>query len=235
MRLTRVTNYVIKQVKKIFANSITEFLKSFLTSVVDIIVGRFTGMIKKAWLIVKQGFSSLIEAIKLIVSPPKNMSKAQIADAVVKIISVAVINIAGLAFETWLNTLGIPDLWSNVIYAILSGFSVVFVTYLLDQIDLFDVRRELRMARVEEVFTMRIDEIRHNTEAFNKAALQRLAEQRIQFGSIMKEIYSGFEDNNPEVMANGMFEMAGFMDVDVEYSNVEEFADFLDDNDGIDF
>lgn len=231
IRMKRVTKYVKDNVGKIASGSLSELIKSILTALFDAIIKTFASIFINAWRIIRQGFSAIIEAIKLIANPPENMSKAERADAVVKIISTAAIGILSISFESWLNSIGIVDSISGIITGILSGLVVAFVSYLLDKIDLFDVKREIRMARIEEVFNARKKEIKDSTEAFDRATVELLTLQRMEFDKITDDIYQGIDSDDLDKLTDSLYEMAGFMETEVSYSNTEEFLDFLDNND----
>lgn len=228
IRFNRVKNYVIKNVKKVLSTASLEFVKALFTSIVGMIVNMFAGLIKKAWLIVKEGFSSIVEALKLIVSPPEDMSKAEIADSIVKILSMAALSIGGIAIESVIDNY-VPEPFSNMISALLTGIAIAGLTYLLDKSDIFGVEHELRLARTEEIFNARINDIKENTKKANEDFLKVLSEQRNKFDNLREKLISNFEKREYDELASNMYDMADFMDIQLEYSNTEEFKDYLAD------
>lgn len=229
LRCKRVFEYTIRNANRVLSFTWVEFIKSFFLSVLDMLIHLCTGIFQKAWEIIKEGFDSIIKAIKLLINPPADMSRAQLADAVVKIIATVVLNIIGFSLENWVKTLGIPDPFSDIVIAIFNGFTVALCMYLLDKIDLFDVKRQLRMQRVEEVFNARIEELKQNTANFNLAAFERLEEQRTQFDTLM----SGLNSNDVASQEEAMSELKSFFGVETPYSDLESFKKYLDDNEVI--
>ena len=90
--------------------------------------------------------------------------------------------------------------------------------YLLDKVDIFSVKAEKRRDRIIEIFDERIKEIEEATDACNIVALETLRKQREEFEDISSRI------------DQGLYEMAKYMNVDLEYSDTEEFCDYMDSN-----
>lgn len=233
LRFKRVSKYVKATMKNTLKSSLFESFKTIITSLVDIVIRTFSKIIVDAWKVIMQGFNSIIEAIKLILNPPENMSNAQIADAVVKLLSTTVIGILAFNFESYLNSIGIVDPISGIITGILSGLIVAFVTYFLDEIDLFNAKREIRMARIEEVFNKRKKEIKEKSDDFDEKATKELFLQRVKFDNIVDGIYDGLQSGNYTKMNDSLYNMADFLNIEIEHSNKNEFLDYLDESGAI--
>lgn len=232
LRVKRAMKYVVTNIKNVFSNSVGEFVKAFLSSLVSSIINMFTGIIKKAWDIVKKGFSAIVQAIKLLVNPPENMTGAQKADAIVKILATTVISAAGIALDAWLSTIfekfPMLDFLSPVITSVITGLISALAVYLIDKIDIFGAKQEMRVDRINEVFEARVAEIKENMNNFNQAALEVLVEQKERFEAARNQILYAFKTDDYDKMASSMYVVAGTMGVTLEYSNTEEFAEFLD-------
>lgn len=55
-----------------------------------------------------------------------------------------------------------------------------------------------------------------------------MKEQRLQFESIQEEINTGLESNDIDSINTGLYKLADFMKVDLQYSNTKEFCDYMD-------
>jgi len=69
---------------------------------------------------------------------------------------------AGIGIEVWLNSLGLGEPWSIIVSSMLSAVLTALMMYLLGKIDLFGVNRDLKIQRVSEVLTMKIEDHEYN-------------------------------------------------------------------------
>ena len=154
----------------------------------------------------------------------------QSQNAIIKIIGGSVIAIAGIGIESLLNKIGIGEPWSIVLSTMLSGIASAMFMYLLDKVDIFSVKAEKRRDRIIEIFDERIKEIEEAADACNIVALETLRKQREEFEDISGCIDQGLDEDNITSINQGLYEMAKFMNVDLEYSDTEEFCDYMDSN-----
>ena len=110
----------------------------------------------------------------------------------------------------------------------LSGIASAMFMYLLDKVDIFSVKAEKRRDRIIEIFDERIREIEEAADACNIVALETLRKQREEFEDISGRIDQGLNEDNIVSINQGLYEMAKFMNVDLEYSDTEEFCDYMD-------
>ena len=61
-------------------------------------------------------------------------------------------------------------------------------------------------------------------------AIEALKNQREEFEIINNEINNGLDSDNIGLINKGLYKMAEFMNVDLEYSNTDEFCDYMDSN-----
>ena len=158
------------------------------------------------------------------------MTPAQKGDAIIKLIGGSVIAIAGIGIESLLNKIGIGEPWSIVLSTMLSGIASAMFMYLLDKVDIFSVKAEKRRDRIIEIFDERIREIEEAADACNIVALETLRKQREEFEDISGRIDQGLNEDNIVSINQGLYEMAKFMNVDLEYSDTEDFCDYMDSN-----
>ena len=229
IRFTRVKKYVMTHAKAFFGDSILDFVKGFVSSLIEGIISLFVGMLKQVLKILKEGVKILVGSVQILFGKnAKAMSPAQKGDAIIKLIGGSVIAISGVALEFLLNKIGIGDPWSVVLSTMLSGIASALFMYILNKADLFSTKAERRYERVKEIFDERIKDVQEATELFDRVALETMKEQRLQFESIQEEINTGLESNDIDSINTGLYKLADFMKVDLPYSNTKEFCDYMD-------
>ena len=229
IRFTRVKKYVMTHAKAFFGDSILDFVKGFVSSLIEGIISLFVGMLKQVLKILKEGVKILVGSVQILFGKnAKAMSPAQKGDAIIKLIGGSVIAISGVALESLLNKIGIGDPWSVVLSTMLSGIASALFMYILNKADLFSTKAERRYERVQEIFDERIKDVQEATELFDRVALETMKEQRLQFESIQEEINTGLESNDIDSINTGLYKLADFMKVDLPYSNTKEFCDYMD-------
>ena len=187
IRFTRVKKYVMTHAKAFFGDSILDFVKGFVSSLIEGIISLFVGMLKQVLKILKEGVKILVGSVQILFGKnAKAMSPAQKGDAIIKLIGGSVIAISGVALESLLNKIGIGDPWSVVLSTMLSGIASALFMYILNKADLFSTKAERRYERVKEIFDERIKDVQEATELFDRVALETMKEQRLQFESIQK-------------------------------------------------
>jgi hypothetical protein len=110
----------------------------------------------------------------------------------------------------------------------LSGIASTLFMLLLDKIDLFSVKAEKRRMRIEEIFDERINDIKEAESTLNSAAIEKMREQSLQFTAIKINIWDGIESNNIDSINSGLFKLASFMQIDLGYTNQNEFVEKFD-------
>ena len=229
IRFTRVKKYVMTHAKAFFGDSILDFVKGFVSSLIEGIISLFVGMLKQVLKILKEGVKILVGSVQILFGKnAKAMSPAQKGDAIIKLIGGSVIAISGVALESLLNKIGIGEPWSVVLSTMLSGIASALFMYILNKADLFSTKAERRYERVKEIFDERIKDVQEATELFDRVALETMKEQRLQFESIQEEINTGLESNDIDSINTGLYKLADFMKVDLPYSNTKEFCDYMD-------
>ena len=222
LRLKRVGQFIKKNVLSTLSDSLKEIVSNFVTMLVSAIIDIFKGIFKKMVQIISDGFMAIKEAFKIMMKPENEMSSAQKADAITKIIASAIVPILIFSFEETLSKIPIIG---DVATIILSGLATTLVVWLLDELDLFSVKDEKRLARVKEIFALRIENIKSNTDIFEKTSIEVLAKQRLQFVKIMNNMNSMINDN-PNINAS-VYEMADFMQIDLKVKTTDDFMSML--------
>lgn len=230
IRFSRVKHYVFDNALAFMGNNVWEFVKGFVSSLVEGIISLFVGIFKQILKVVKEGIKVLVQSGKVLFGKQsKQMSATEKGDAIIKILGGSVIAICGIGIEALLNKIGVMEPWSTILSTMLSGIASTLFMLLLDKIDLFSVKAERRRKRIEEIFDERIKDIHDAEQTFDTAAIETMRSQKLQFMKIENHINDGIQANNISTINSGLFELASFMNVDLGYKNQEEFVEKFDD------
>lgn len=225
LRLKRVGKFIKNNVLNTLGDALKDVIGNFIPMIISSIANIFIGIFKKIIQIISDGFMAIKEAFKIIMKPSNEISPAQKADAITKIIVSAIVPILTFSFE---ETLSKIPLIGDVATIILSGLATTLVVWILDQIDIFSVKDEKRMMRIKEIFELRIEAIKNNTDIFEKTSLETLAKQKLQFKKITNTMNRAIEDNLP--VNNSIYEIANFMHIDLKVKSTNDFLDLLNNN-----
>lgn len=231
IRCGRVKSYMLQHAKNFIGDNIGEFIKGFITSLTECIINLFVGVFKQVLKILKEGIKIFAQSAKILFGKEsEQMTPAQKGDAIIKLIGGSVVVIAGIGIEALLAKIGIGEPWSVVLSTMFSGIASAMFMYLLDKVDLFSTKAEKRRDRIIEIFDERIHEIEKAANTCNVVAIEALKNQREEFEIINNEINNGLDSDNIGLINKGLYKMAEFMNVDLEYSNTDEFCDYMDSN-----
>ena len=225
LRSKRVKNYIKNNILNTLGDGLKDIMNNFVGVLISSIVDMFTGIFKKIIQIITDGFMAIKEAFKIMMKPESEVSSAQKADAITKIIASAVVPILIFSFEESLSKIPVIG---DVATIIVSGLATTLVVWLLDEIDLFSVKDEKRLARVKEVFQLRIENIKNNTDIFEQTSLEILAKQKLQFRKVMDNMNHAI-DNNLNVN-DSVYQVANFMQIDLKIQDTEDFLYLLNTN-----
>lgn len=229
IRFGRVKQYVLKHAKVFLGDNFWEFVKGFVSSLVECIISLFIGVFKQILKVIKEGIKIFVQSAKILFGKDeKKRSPAQKGDAIIKLIGGSVIAISGIAIESLLNKIGIGEPWSVVLSTMLSGIASALFMYVLDKADIFSIKAEKRRDRIIEIFDERIKDINEASETCNIVAIETFKNQREQYEEINEQIVEGIKSNKINAINEGLYRMANFMKVDLPYSNTDEFCDYMD-------
>lgn len=231
LRFERVSNYVFKELPRLIEDSILGFFRSFALSLLDIITEIFKSIFGNIIRVAKEGVKILCQSAKIMLSKDPSITKAQKADAVMKIVVSCSSAILGEAIEVGLKQLGLAPVIAGGLSVFLTGVLIAVTMYVLDKIDLFSVKIEKRHARIEEVFGLRMQEIDEACEAYDSVILAKLQEQRNQFEQVMGDIFTSLNLDDIYAVNDGIFKVADQLGVHLPYSNEDEFLDFFEGSD----
>lgn len=233
-RMKRVKDYILKNAIGTLFDNIKDFLQSFVTLLLNGIVNAFVGLLKKVLQVIMEGFTAIVESIKIMMKPANEISPAQKADAIMKLLATTAITFLGAYFEESILGFmtGTPvEFLKDVIMVILTGIASTIVVWLIEQADLFSVKEEKRMMRIKEIFELRVETIKKNTDIFESASLETLAKQKLQFKRLSENMSKSI-DNNLNVN-DSIYQMADFMQIDLKVKSTNDFLHLLNTSDKI--
>lgn len=187
-RMKRVGKFILSKLKGILSNNLFEFIKNLIVSIIKSLISLFAGVIAKLGKIIVGGINSIIKAIKILAIPSSEMSWQVKADSIVKIISSTIILCCGDLVDILINKIPFLNNYIKIVKPIIMGLLVAIVGYLLDKIDLFNVKKNQRVERIKEIFQLRTTEIVSNTEEFIELTEKLLEEQMKLFKGVKNEL-----------------------------------------------
>ena len=230
LRFQRAYRYVLGNIHHIGFDVIKDALKNFIKYLINAIINMFVGMLKKALKIITEGFSAIIQSVKILMS---DSTPAQKADAITKLLATTVVTYVSFAFEEAIAPYVemipvIGEYLKDAAGILVSGIGSTVVVWLLDQADIFSTKAELRTKRVKEVFELRIQQIKENTDVFEQASIEKLAKDRLQFRFLSEQLAKSIEDNQD--VNSDVEEIADFMKIDLKIKSNDDFMTLLENN-----
>lgn len=229
LRFQRIKRYVLAHAKGFLGDSFWEFVKGFVSSLIEGIISLFVGIFKQVLKIIKEGIKIFVQSSKILFGKDSSkMSPAEKGDAIIKLLGGSIIAIAGIGIEALLNKIGIGEPWSIVLSTMLSGIASALFMYLLNKVDLFSVKAEKRRNRILEIFRERIQDINEAAETCSVVSIETFRRQRMEYDALEHKINNGIKNNNILEINDGLYHLANFMKVDLPYTNTDEFCDYMD-------
>lgn len=160
-RLKRIANRIAERWKdaaQVFSGG---FISGFLSNLVTVVINSFVRTGQRVVRIIREGFFSLLKAIKLLCFPPQGMTSAQAAHEASKLIAAGITIAGGIVLEQHIDNMikAVPllepfaDLLTTILVGGLTGLATTFIVYAIDKIDLFKVNdkagHEFVMAKLE--------------------------------------------------------------------------------------
>jgi hypothetical protein len=162
MRLGRVAQRVSDKWRGALAGMRDGFLSGFLSSLVTTVINMFVTTGARVVRMVREGFFSLLRALKLLLLRPEGMTRRQALHEASKVLVGAAVLVGGIALEqviaTQLQAWGL-GVFADAVTAALVGALVAITTgfalYLLDKADLLNVNAMARHVSVGKLLDVR--------------------------------------------------------------------------------
>ena len=146
-----------------------KYSEGLLSAISTAVINMFVRTSKNAVRLIREGFMSLMKAIKTLIFPPEGMTMNQAAHEASKVFATGLVVTGGIlateSIATFINGIPFADTIAMVIGGLLSGLSSLFVVYLLDKLDLFGVNADERHEFIIGTLEPRIDSRIESTEA----------------------------------------------------------------------
>jgi len=160
-RFLRIASRIATRWKDVFKAFGAGFISGFLSNLVTVVINMFVRTGKRMVRIIREGFFSLLKAVKMLCFPPKGMTFAQAAHESSKLIATGLMVVGGIALEQHIDNLikaspmiePFADIITTVIVGALTGLATTFIVYGIDKLDLFKVndkeKHEYVMGKME--------------------------------------------------------------------------------------
>lgn len=122
-RMLEVWNNIQLKWKDILSNSLEAGVTAFLSNIVVFVINFFATTLKRIVSIIRAGFVSLCQAVKMLANPPKDMPKDEVTFAALKILATGLIGAVSMGLTEGLVTLMKATPGLNAIFAIPIPFS----------------------------------------------------------------------------------------------------------------
>ena len=122
-RMLKVWKNIELKWKDILSNSLEAGVTAFLSNIVVFVINFFATTLKRIVSIIRAGFVSLCQAVKMLANPPKDMPKDEVIFAALKILATGLIGAVSMGLTEGLVTLMKATPGLNAIFAILIPFS----------------------------------------------------------------------------------------------------------------
>lgn len=160
-RLSRIARRIAAKWKAAVSAFRDGFISGFLSNLVTVVINMFVRTGKRIVRVIREGFFSLLKAIKMLCFPPEGMSFAQAAHEASKLIAAGLAVIGGIAVEQHIDNMikaapwlePFADILTTVLVGGLTGLATTFIVYAIDKIDIFKAnsaeKHEFVMDRLE--------------------------------------------------------------------------------------
>jgi hypothetical protein len=154
-RLVRISKRLLARWKDACKAFSSGFLSGFLSNIVTVVINTFYSTSKRMVRIVREGFFSLLKAVKMLCLPPEGMTLAQSAHEASKIIASGLIIAIGVIVEQkigeFISAIPFSDIVTAALIGSLTGLATTFTVYLIDKMDLFGT-----IAQEKHKFSMKV-------------------------------------------------------------------------------
>jgi hypothetical protein len=191
-RLKRIGDKIASKWKKFLEAGKEGFISGFCSNIVTVIINIFVTTAKNIVRLIREGFFSLVRAIKFLINPPADMTKSQLFHEVGKlIISGGIITMGILAeeaiekFPPMAVIKKIPVI-GEILSAVLFGLLTALVTSLAlwgwDKLDLFGCKKEQQHKFVMEM----LEKDRQENEEIHENWLETIKTENFEYYEYLK-------------------------------------------------
>lgn len=166
IRMEKIKEKLLGSWKNVAIAFGTGALSGLITAIITALINMFVRTGKNIVQLIREGFMSLMKAIKTLLFPPNNMDVKQATHEATKILSTGLVITGGIlareSISTMLNGIPFADTISTALAGLISGLGSLLVVFMLDKLDMFgvneDERHEFIMGTLEARITSNIAE-----------------------------------------------------------------------------
>ena len=159
-RFKRVVTAILAKWKEVIKQFFDGAIAGFISELVIFIINQFITTMKRMVRIIKEGFMAIVEMIRFVVNPPKDLLKEEIYQQCLKMGTTILITSGGILLEEVIEkflmsnvvTASIASFLSPIITGLLTGLILTLVMYGIDKIDLFGAKEK----RMDQQVSQRI-------------------------------------------------------------------------------
>jgi hypothetical protein len=164
-RLVRIAKRVGSQWKEALHGFKDGFIAGFLSNIVTTLINTFLTTGKRLVRMLREGFMSLLKAVKLLILPPEGMTFKQALDASSKVAVGGTIILGGIVLEEIIEKqftmvpllLPVAHIAVPIIVGSITALVTTFAIYLMDRADIFGVNATAQNEQIGKELTGRID------------------------------------------------------------------------------
>lgn len=223
-RIWRALKYTIQQLGNVLVGLVKDMAKMLSTfflaacKALQSFFGKFFDL-------ALSGISVIIDAIQILMGKGSMMEKG---DAILKLIVGFSTGILGqFVIDTLLESLGLPDPFSDIAAAVISAVISTLVMGLFDRLDVFGLKEEMRRQRIEEIFRLRRKKLEEDISFFQAATSAKILEQKKKMESFENDLVSAFSSGNYERIDHSLDNILDFFDMETPYSSFDSFLEWL--------
>ena len=231
IRFGRIKNYLAAHAKEFLGDGIWEFIKGFVSSLIEGIIGLFVGMFRSVLKLIKEGIRIFVQAAKILWGKnAAKMTPAEKGDAIVKLIGASVASLAGIGVDALLSSIAAPKMLHVPLATMLSGIVAAVFMYLLDKADLFGVKSDKRYARVKEIFEARVADMKADTARFEVAVTERLRASWMEYAYLNQKVNDALDKRDIKQVDCVLGQLAAYFKVTLPYNDTQSFVRFVKSN-----
>ena len=231
-RMVRCISYIADQLPKLLFNFFAD-IGQMLTHLALSIFGILKSSLGKFLDIVVHGLSLIKEALKILLSSD-DKSQVEKGDAICKLLVAFATSILGqFLVDLGLNALGLPDPFSEIVAAIVSAIISTVVVHFYDQIDLFNIKYEVRNQHIKEILEEKKKKIQRDTATFDLVVYQKLKHERIMTEDLKVLMDTAIASNDFDKVNHVVNQIGDYFKVEIPYKTSSEFVEFVRSNEQI--
>lgn len=146
-RFSRIATRIASRWKDVGTAFAGGFISGLLSNLVTVVINMFVRTGKRMVRMIREGFYSLLRAIKMLYFPPQGMTHTQAAHEASKLIATGLVVIGGIVVEQHIDAMikaapmlePFADVLTSILVGSLTGLATTLVVYTIDKIDFFNV------------------------------------------------------------------------------------------------